>query len=135
MNSVSVDILTVTKLLANYLLFVITIATYNVQSVSIESLQNGTTNITCYFAQNSSATGCNVRFLLLQSINEINKDEFNIIKNPSKNFVTKYMNITVGEYNVSVHDIVNEEIDDNPSFIISMYIVPAQVITIIPSSS
>ena len=108
------------------------IATYNVQSVSIESLQNGTTNITCYFAQNSSATGCNVKFILLQSNNEI---FFNITKSPEKNFATKYMNIPVGENNISVHDIVNEEIDDNPSVNISMYIVPAQVITIIPSSS
>ena len=108
------------------------IATYNVQSVTIESLQNGTTNITCYFAQNSSATGCNVKFILLQSINEI---FFNITKSALKNFATKYINIPVGEYEVSVHDIVNEDIDDNPSFSIYMYIVPAQVITIIPSSS
>ena len=111
------------------------IATYNVQSVSIESLLNGTTNITCYFAQNSSATGCNVKFILLQSMNGINEEEFDIYKNPSKNFATKYINIPVGEYEVSVHDIVNEEINDNPSVTISMYIVPAQVITIIPSSS
>ena len=108
------------------------IATYNVQRVSIESLQNGTTNITCYFAQNSSATGCNVKFIRLQSINEI---FFNITKSPLKNFGMKCMNIPVGEYEVSVHDIVNEDIDDNPSFNIYMYIVPAQVITIIPSSS
>ena len=45
------------------------------------------------------------------------------------------MNIPVGEYNVSVHDIVNKDIDINPSVNISIYNVPAQVITIIPSSS
>ena len=68
-------------------------------------------------------------------MNGINEEEFNVLKNPSKNFATEYMNIPVGEYEVSVHDIVNGKIDINPSFSISMYIVPAQVITIIPSSS
>ena len=68
-------------------------------------------------------------------MNGINEEEFDIYKNPSKNFATKLINIPVREYEVSVHDIVNEEININPSFSISMYIVPAQVITIIPSSS
>ena len=54
-----------------------------------------------------------MKFILLQSINEI---FFNITKSASKNFATEYMNIPVGEYEVSVHDIVNEDIDDNPSF-------------------
>ena len=129
MNSVSVEI----NNELSSLIIIVFIATYNVQSVSIDPLLNGTTNITCYFAQNSSATGCNVKFILLQSMNGINEEEFNVLKDPSKNFATEY--IPVGEYEVSVHDIVNEEININPSVIISMYIVPAQVNTIIPSSS
>ena len=43
--------------------FILYLATYNVQNFTIQLLQNGTTNITCYFAQNSSADGCQVKLI------------------------------------------------------------------------
>ena len=89
------------------------LATYNVQSFTIQLLQNGTTNTTCYFAQNSSADGCQVKLVSMESSNEIN---FNVTKTSlAQDVITEYMNIAPGEYDVSVHDIVNNVVNSNSS--------------------
>ncbi len=93
--------------------FILYLATYNVQNFTIQLLQNGTTNITCQFAQSSSADGCQVKLISMESKNVIN---FNITKTSlAQDVITEYMNIAPGEYGVSVHDIVNNDTNSNSS--------------------
>ncbi len=88
------------------------LATFNVQDFTILLLQNGTTNIICYFAQNSSADGCQVK---LKSI-MINEAAFVITKNPLADSATQYTNILTGQYEVIVYDIVNGVINQTPAY-------------------
>ncbi len=109
-------------------LFCVYLATYNVQNFTLQLLQNGTTNITCYFAQNSSADGCQVKLISMEPSNEIN---FNITKTSlAQDVITEYMNIAPGEYGVSVHDIVNNVVNSNSSLKENLtFIVPDLVIS------
>ncbi len=84
-------------------MFLIYSATYNVQNFSITPLSDGTTNITCVFAINSFADGCNVVFT--SSTN--NTTTIFVAKSSNKDTATSNVIITNGNYHVAVYDVIN----------------------------
>ena len=88
-------------------------ATFNVQDFSITPLSDGTTNITCVFAINSFADGCNVVFTS-------NNTKYNITISKSDDSNTATSNdiiITNGNYLVAVYDVMNGVTGQYPAYI------------------
>ncbi len=85
--------------------------THTVQDFALQYLQNGLVNVTCYFAANSSADGCQITFTSMES-----KDTttFNVIKTSlARDVAIGFVNVEPGEYCVNVHDIVNINTNSN----------------------
>ncbi len=107
-------------------------ATYNVQDFALHLFQNDVVNATCYFARNSSADGCQIK---LTSMESKETRSFNIIKiSLTHDVATANVNIVPGEYDVSVHDIINNHANSNSSLKETFtFIIPFHLMS--PSSS
>ncbi len=86
-------------------------ATFNVQNFSITPLSDGTTNITCVFANNSFADGCNIVF----TSNNITKYNITIPKSDKDNATTN-SHIINGHYDVDVYDGMNGVTGQYPAY-------------------
>ena len=83
-------------------------ATFNVQDVSITPLSDGTTNITCHFAINSSADGCSVTFNNTNTAADNDTTIF-IAKDDNEDTATSIITIIDGTYRVLVYDVVDND--------------------------
>ncbi len=98
----------------NYLLYTLTfhfIATFHVQHFTLDVLSDTTVQLTCFFALNSSADGCNVTF------DSINQSVLVSVFIPKDNTiaVTTYTGIPEGDSVVNVYDVVEGVISDHPA--------------------
>ena len=87
------------------------IATFHVQHFTLDVLSDTTVQLTCFFAVNSSADGCNVTF------NSINQSVLVSVFIPKDNTiaVTNYTGIPEGDSVVNVYDVVEGVISDHPA--------------------
>ena len=92
-------------LLLSYIHF---IATFHVQHFTLDVLSDTTVQLTCFFALNSSADGCNVTF---NSINQVSV----FIPKDNTIAVTNYTGIPEGDSVVNVYDVVEGVISDYPA--------------------
>ena len=83
-------------------------ATFNVQDVSIIPLSDGTTNIACHFAINSSADGC---YVIFTSTNTAVDNEITIFiaKDDNEDTATGIITIIDGTYRVLVYDVMDND--------------------------
>ena len=81
-------------------------ATFNVQDVSITPLSDGTTNITCHFAINSSADGCSVTYTTDNTAAD-NEITIFIAKDDNEDTATSIITIINGIYSVNVYDVID----------------------------
>ena len=98
----------------NYCYFVnfyFQIATFHVQNVTLDVLSDTTVQLTCFFALNSSADGCNVTF---NSINQSVLVSVFILKNNTI-AVNNYTGIPEGDSVVNVYDVVEGVISNYPA--------------------
>ena len=116
--------------------FVITIAIYNVQGLTLQYYSNnGSVLVECRFAEKSTADGCHVIF------RESSKGTVKSI-NISIEESTVYQYITLpvsGNYTVTAHDIVDGTIITNPSVVYPqvleyILLLPSSTETIFPTS-
>ena len=103
-----VSVIRITYLLLSYIHF---IATFHVQHFTLDLLSDTTVQLTCFFALNSSADGCNVTF------NSINQSVLVSVFIPKDNTiaVTNYTGIPEGDSVVNVYDVVEGVISDHPA--------------------
>ncbi len=93
-------------------------ATFNVQDFSITPLSDGTTDITCVFAIDSFADGCNGVFT-----SNTNHITINIVKSDDSNTATSNVIITNGIYFVAVYDGMNGVTGQYPAYIESDVVI------------
>ena len=86
-------------------------ATFYVQHFTLDVLSDTTVQLTCFFAVNSSADGCNVTF------NSINQSVLVSVFIPKDNTiaVTNNTGIPKGDSVVNVYDVVEGVISDHPA--------------------
>ena len=87
-------------------------ATFNVQNFSITPLSDGTTDITCVFAIDSFADGCNVVFT-----SNTNTNYSIMITKSDKDNATTNTHIINGHYDVDVYDVMNGVTGQYPAYI------------------
>ena len=86
--------------------YIITIATYNLQHLTVDTLlESGQVNVTCVFAIGSHATGCMVEFTDIEDSNNNRVIITRADNCQSCSTVVDY--IETGLYNITVYEIVN----------------------------
>ena len=94
-----------------YIIVLFDSATLHVQHFTLDVLSDTTVQLTCFFALNSSADGCNVTFI------SINQSVLVSVFIPKDNTiaVTNYTCIPEGDSVVNVYDVVEGVISDHPA--------------------
>ena len=129
-NTKNEDHIIICELVSLLFDFIITIATYHVQGLTLQYYSdNGSILVECRFAERSTADGCHVIFRLSfkGTVKSINISKSSI----EESILYQYITLPVsGNYTVTAHDIVDSTIITNPSVV---YPQVLEYILILPS--